>query len=84
MTPVAIGLLAFIIWAIRRFYIAWSKGYVTEVDDEGFGGETARMSRSQRPKLFWSSVTITTLLLLTSVVLFYFVAVHILTAQSPR
>ncbi len=60
----AAGAIVYIVWAVRRLHIAWSQGYVLEVDDPDFGHELGRMSHRERSWRFWISVTITAFLLL--------------------
>jgi hypothetical protein len=62
-----VAALAFIVWATRRLFIAWTQGYVKEVDDPYFGYETANIYRAARPRRFWVSVGITSLLLLVAI-----------------
>ncbi|MEM6858640.1 MAG: hypothetical protein AAF559_12275 [Pseudomonadota bacterium] len=64
----AIAAIAYVVWALRRLYIAWKHGHVVEVDDPDFGFEVAEISRAEKPRWFWTSVAITTSLMLIALV----------------
>ena len=74
----AAAAIAFILWAARRLFLAWGKGYVKVVDDPNFGFETAQIYRTDKPRAFWFSVVVTSLLLVAALVLLYFICVDLI------
>ena len=78
----AFGAFVYIFWAIHRLYVAWKNSYVTEVDDPHFGFETARISRSTKPKVYWLSITITSLLLAVALIFLFFISADLMSAQA--
>ena len=74
----AAGASAFILWAIRRLYLAWTQHYVVEVDDPEFGFEEKQIHRAERPTRFWFSFGITAFLLVVMLVVLYFATIDLM------
>ena len=77
----AAGAVAFILWATRRLYVAWTNGHVKEVDDPEFGHDMRLIHRTDRPKRFWISVIITSALLVLLLVFLYFIFVELMSGM---
>ena len=74
----AVAALAYIVWASHRLYVAWRRGYVVEIDDPQFGFETSQMYRSERPGIYWFSVTVTGVLLVLAIIFIFFIGADLI------
>jgi len=63
----------FILWATRRLFVAFAKGYVVETDDPDFGFEDGSIHRAERPRRFWVSTAVTAFLLVAAMLFLYFI-----------
>jgi hypothetical protein len=79
-----VAALAFVVWATRRLFLAWTQDYVKEVDDPAFGVATEHIFRTVRPRKFWFSVGMTSLLLLAALVFLYLIGVELVSGAHVQ